>query len=131
MFKPILVVVVIAVAFVAFLDRRGGDRDAFASCVEKRGAVVGDSTEFAELYAGMGAYEGIAKDLDDRSVAIRTPDSEGLAFVTGSDSDAQNAQRAFDQFLTGYTTQRAGKVVVAWSVGPEPSASSAVMSCAQ
>jgi hypothetical protein len=130
-FKPIVIVVVLAVAFIAFIDRRGGDRDAFAECVEKRGAVVGDSSEFADLYAGMGAYEGIAKELDERSVSIRTPDSEGLALVTGSDSDARDAQRAFDEFLAGYTTQRAGNVVVAWSLGPEPSASSAVTACAQ
>lgn len=131
MFKLILAVVVVAVAFFALVDRRGRDRDAFASCLEKRGAVVGDSTEFSQLYAGMGGFEGIAKDLDKHSVSIRTPDSEGLAMVTGSDSDARDAQRAFDEFLSGYTTERAGKIVVAWSVGPEESASSAVRSCAQ
>jgi hypothetical protein len=120
------------VALIVFFASRGGDaRAAFAKCVEKRGVVVGDSREFRNLYAGIGAYEGIAKKLDDRSISIRTPESEGLALVTGSESDARDTQRAFDEFLSGYTTQRAGNVVVAWSSGPDDRAAAAVGSCAE
>ncbi len=130
MLKFFLVAVGLLALIVFVAGRRGDDRAAFGKCIEKHGVVVGDSTEFSDLTSGIDGYDSVGQMLDEHSLSIRTPDSEGFAFVTQSEDDAREADSVLSGYLSGYTTQRAGKVVVAWSVGPEDAAASAVRACA-
>ena len=127
--------ILIALGFVAlvafFAGRDGVDRSAFGKCVEKRGIAVADSTEFATLASQTGLHGSLGEELDDHSLSLRTPVSEGLAFVAESDNDATDVNRAFVDFTSGYTMQLSGNVVVAWSSGPDDTAAAAVRSCTQ
>lgn len=130
MLKVLAAAVALLFLIVVFHGRTSSD--ALGKCLEKKGMTVSHSDEVTKMVREVGGSDpqvNLAKEVDDRSFWIRYGSTEGLAFVAQSDDDAREIVDFFDLYVTGFAAERTGKVVVAWSSGPEEAAASAVSSC--
>ena len=128
-----LLAAAVAVLFVIVVVHGRASSDALGKCLEKKGVNVTDSDEVTKMVREVGGSDSqvnLAKEIDDRSMLVRYGSSEGIAFVAQSDDDAREISDFFDLYVSGFAAERTGKVVVAWSSGPDDAASSAVSSCA-
>ncbi len=124
--------VAVAVLLVVVVVHGRTSSDALGKCLERKGMTVNDSSEVEKMVREVGGSDpqvNLAKEIDDRSFLIRYGSSEGIAFVAQSDDDAREISDFFGLYVTGFAAERTGKVVVAWSSGPDEAASSAVSSC--
>jgi hypothetical protein len=117
----------LAAAVAAFLVLgRDDTAEAVRECIEKAGATVEASPNFAQLFPyamalGADSRVGSYPELEEATVyGVAYGEGEALLFVGDDESDAE----AFERTLTGFAagggvtlpSRRAGKVLLIWTV---------------